>query len=229
MRGRCVRGQCGVKVEEAKKHAHHACKLYERDSPVPIMNGLFRTHVPPQISASFKSFFAYSTGPESVVLMGYIDTDAPVPPPSVHDPPLRPTIIPVLQYRSVISVVVGDFHYGALTSTGELLTWGSFSKGALGLGDPLALEPGEPGAFETAEHKRTMQTAQWMRLTPPEVRVPTAVSFDYTKKGRRTGRKRFAFGVAAAGWHMGALVIDLEVRDRSKQAHLSVLLTHFCL
>ena len=43
----------------------------------------------------------------------------------VHsDPPesYLPTIVPELQNRAVISVVVGDYHYGALTGTGELLT-----------------------------------------------------------------------------------------------------------
>ena len=169
----------------------------------------------PQISASFKMFFAYSTGAESLVLMGRIDTDAPSPPPHLPRPSLRPIIIPALQYRSVISVVVGDYHYGALTSTGKLLTWGSFSQGALGLGDPLEIEAGQPGGFANEEDRRRMRGASWMALTPPEVRAPAKVKFDYGKDGKRRekgkAREEFVFGVAAAGWHMGALVIDLEV------------------
>ena len=54
-----------------------------------------------------------------------------------------PRVIPELQYKSVISVVLGDYHYGALTSTGKLLTWGAYSNGALGLGDPKDIEPGQ--------------------------------------------------------------------------------------
>lgn len=43
-----------------------------------------------------------------------------------------PELIPQLQARGVIKVTMGDYHYGALTQKGEILTWGSFSKGALG-------------------------------------------------------------------------------------------------
>ncbi|KAL4267072.1 hypothetical protein AB1N83_000676 [Pleurotus pulmonarius] len=49
-------------------------------------------------------------------------------------PSTQPEIIPILQYQSIISVVTGDYHHGVLTSTGKLLTWGSYSSGALGLG-----------------------------------------------------------------------------------------------
>lgn len=44
----------------------------------------------------------------------------------------KPELIPELQARGVIKVTMGDYHYGALTQDGEILTWGSFSKGALG-------------------------------------------------------------------------------------------------
>lgn len=44
----------------------------------------------------------------------------------------EPELIPDLQARGVIKVTMGDYHYGALTQKGEILTWGSFSKGALG-------------------------------------------------------------------------------------------------
>ncbi|EST07213.1 F-box domain protein [Kalmanozyma brasiliensis GHG001] len=44
----------------------------------------------------------------------------------------EPELIPELQCRGVIKVTMGDYHYGALTERGEILTWGAFSKGALG-------------------------------------------------------------------------------------------------
>jgi hypothetical protein len=36
-----------------------------------------------------------------------------------------PTVLPELQHKGVISVVLGDYHFGALTVTGKLLTWGT--------------------------------------------------------------------------------------------------------
>jgi SCF-associated factor 1 len=117
------------------------------------------------------------------------------------------SILPELQNKSVISVVLGDWHYGALTSNGKLLTWGSYSRGALGLGDPEILPTGTPGAFPT-EAARSFAISR-RRGTPPRVEVPTEVRFDW---GLTRPRERFCFAAAAAGWHTGALVIDLDVR-----------------
>ena len=74
--------------------------------------------------------------------------DGPTP-----QPPLKPTVIPSLKYRSVISVVLGDYHYGALAGAGKLLAWGQFAKGALGLGDPVDIEPGQLGGSSTREQR----------------------------------------------------------------------------
>lgn len=35
-----------------------------------------------------------------------------------------PEVIPELQNKGVIAVVFGDYHFGALTEDGKLLTWG---------------------------------------------------------------------------------------------------------
>lgn len=127
-----------------------------------------------QISGNFKTFTAYSTGSESIVLTGNIESDpaANLASPSTHTPPFKPTILPRLQspHNSVIFVVLGDYHFGCLTSTGKLLTWGAFSKGALGLGDPLDLDAGKPGGFNSQRDKNVAQTAAGsghMPVTPP--------------------------------------------------------------
>ncbi|TFK29715.1 RCC1/BLIP-II [Coprinopsis marcescibilis] len=140
------------------------------------------------VSANFQTFVAYSTGAKSTVLIGNTDTD----------PDSDPQIKPELQNRSVISVVVGDYHNAALTSDGKLLTWGQFSSGALGLGDPAKLERGQPGGYSTGPG---------VRNSPPAVDTPTEVKFDY---GCKSPRNRFCFAVTASGWHTGALVMDLE-------------------
>ncbi|KAJ8456692.1 hypothetical protein ONZ45_g18618 [Pleurotus djamor] len=147
------------------------------------------------ISGHFRHFAAYSTGSSSLVLMGDLSTA----------PSDDATILPALQYKSIISVVVGDYHYGALTSTGKLYTWGAYSLGALGLGDPRTLPIGSPGGF--ASEDQLLVALDRHSGEPPAVEVPTEVRFDH---GSKRPQERFCFAVTASGWHMGALVIDLE-------------------
>lgn len=122
------------------------------------------------------------------------------------EPITEPRVLPGLQNRNVISVVLGDYHFGALTSTGKLLTWGQYSCGALGLGDPTTIDPGQPGGYRTDQHRQL--ALQRGGPFPPTVTEPTEVRFDHGEKRRK---KRFCFAATSAGWHMGALVIDLEV------------------
>jgi hypothetical protein len=117
-----------------------------------------------------------------------------------------PVILPALQHQSIISVVIGDYHNAALTSDGALLTWGQYSNGALGLGDPGRLKPGTPGGFEVQERRGVTYHP---RRRPPAVSVPTEVRFS---NSRKKANDMFCFAAAAAGWHTGALVIDLNVR-----------------
>ncbi|KAL0953835.1 hypothetical protein HGRIS_005012 [Hohenbuehelia grisea] len=171
----------------------------ETDKRIDAPTDMQITH----ISAHFRHFVAYSTGSSSIVLIG--ETDAgPQGQPRI-DPEGQPQIIPALQNRSVISVVLGDYHYGALTASGELFTWGAYSKGALGLGDPATLPIGAPGGF--ANEAQLQQAVDRNHGIPPDVKEPTLVSFDQDKS---KPRKRFCFSVAASGWHMGALAFDLE-------------------
>ncbi|KAF9071533.1 hypothetical protein BDP27DRAFT_1391614 [Rhodocollybia butyracea] len=147
------------------------------------------------ISARFRTFIAYSN---SVVLVGDGATG----------PDSEPIIIPGLQNKSVISVVLGDYHYAAVTVTGKLLTWGQYSDGALGLGDPGYLTPGTPGGFVNEEQR--VHALEMNNGTPPNVDTPTEVRFDHHRK---KPKDRFCISAAAAGWHTGALVIDLEASD----------------
>ncbi|KIL71040.1 hypothetical protein M378DRAFT_155990 [Amanita muscaria Koide BX008] len=135
------------------------------------------------VSANYLNFVAYSIGSHSIVLMGDTNTTEES----------EPTIVPTLQNKNVISVVLGDYHSAALTADGKLYTWGQFSRGALGLGDGKAL-------FTRASH--------W---DDRAVDVPTEVRFDH---GRKKPKDRFCLAVAACGWHTGALVIDLEPDER---------------
>ena len=105
-------------------------------------------------------------------------------------------IIPELQNRSVISVVAGEDHFGALTSSGKLLTWGKYSKGALGLDAP-SIAGSLKGHTEGEE-----------AYIPPEVTVPTEVRFDHHEQLKGGGVERYCFAVAAYASHTAALVVD---------------------
>lgn len=145
-----------------------------------------------------------------MVLKGEIETT----------PESRPIIIPELQNQSVISVVLGDYHYGALTSSGKLFTWGQYSKGALGLGDPGELPLGSPGGFANEQNLTRARNLGFG--TPPNVTSPTEVRFDHGLKAK--GKvERYCFAAVASGWHTGALVIDLagdELPPEDLEQHL---------
>ena len=66
---------------------------------------------------------------------------------------VEPELIPELQARGVIKVTMGDYHFGALTQSGEIWTWGAFSKGALGNWTPVWAQPSStsPSAAEEQE------------------------------------------------------------------------------
>lgn len=157
------------------------------------------------VSAHFEHFFAYSTGSSSVVLRGGTGTT----------PESRPQIIPELQNKDIISVVLGDYHNAALAANGKLYTWGAFSHGALGLGDPLKLPLDVPGGFKDRDQLLRARERGWGN--PPDVEVPTEVRFDH---GRKAPKDRFCFSVTAAGWHTGALVIDLEPDEKEEDDDL---------
>ncbi|KAH8926209.1 RCC1/BLIP-II [Atractiella rhizophila] len=95
------------------------------------------------ISAHYKHFVAYSgtkegidlTGEQvefdhdSIVLLGKGEFDG-------KDEEQKPEVIRELQGLGVIKVTMGDYHFGALTSSGKLYVWGTNNSGCLGLGKP---------------------------------------------------------------------------------------------
>lgn len=119
-------------------------------------------------------------------------------------------VIPELQYKSVISVVIGDYHNAALTADGKLYTWGAFSGGALGLGVPKDLPVGAPGGYQTVDQMN--RARQGWNVPVPDVQKPTEVRFDH---GDKEESQKFCFAATAAGWHTGALVIDLSSKVSS--------------
>ena len=115
-------------------------------------------------------------------------------------PEMLPIVIPELRNMSVISVVCGNGHFGALTSSGKLLTWGQGPEEALGLGDTNRLPVGPPGGHAEDEQQ-----------TRPQVdgTVPSEVRFDHGLDVER-GAKKYCFAAAASGCYTAALVVDLE-------------------
>lgn len=86
----------------------------------------------------------------------------------------EPVLVPEIQARGVIKVSMGDYHYGALTQQGELLTWGQFSKGALGNWPPPSSGGGNDRDPPPANSN---ENGGWSNLIPlPRIfgRGPTA-------------------------------------------------------
>jgi len=192
-------------IDKVKRHpAFHTTTGNDGEERPPQVelssDTMFITHV----SAEGYSFFAYSS---SIVIRGESNTT----------PKILPIIIPELQNRSVISVVCGSSHFGALTSSGKLLTWGRYSQGALGLGDPGKLPVGSLGGYAN-EHQRVQGQE------PPDVTVPSEVRFDHGLKAE--GRvERYCFAVAAGYDNTAALVVDLaedEVPPEDLEQHLEM-------
>ncbi|KAI7868257.1 regulator of chromosome condensation 1/beta-lactamase-inhibitor protein II [Spinellus fusiger] len=74
------------------------------------------------VSGAFKQFAVYTT--QGPVMLGHQNNDADAV-------PLQREAL----QDDICNVSFGDYHTGALTHQGTLLTWGSFSAGALGHGD----------------------------------------------------------------------------------------------
>ena len=77
--------------------------------------------------------------------------------------------------------------------------------GGLGLGNPLKLPIGSPGGF--ASYEAYARAKGGAMSNAPSVTNPAEVRFDH---GLEKKEDRFCFAVTAAGWHTGALVVDLK-------------------
>lgn len=162
------------------------------------------------ISAQFRSFASYSVSTESngdsFVFLGKKNSGS-------ED---EPEVIPELQKRGVIQISLGDHHFLALLSNGQLLSWGSYSAGALGLGHPR--QPHKPLLQENPEPETNDQ------LDKP---TPTLLQSFSGSDGRwerdDTGmRRRYVFAVTAAGWHSGCLAFGID-EDEDEDLGLGVI------
>lgn len=149
------------------------------------------------ISGNFRNFAVFNT--EGVVYLGDSDrmnsaletslVDAFTP----RESNVAPQIIPELQNRSIIKIAFGDYHRLALTSHGTVLSWGTEPQGcgALGL-----------GSRGDATSRGARGSGQDMVADKPiEIHFHSTSSYSPGEE-----KKFFAFNIAAAGWHSGALV-----------------------
>ncbi|EGW30594.1 uncharacterized protein SPAPADRAFT_157841 [Spathaspora passalidarum NRRL Y-27907] len=103
----------------------------------------------------------------------------------------KPKIIPELQGQNIKKLVIGDYHYLALTNDGDILSWGRESGrcGCLGLGDT------ESVANEHPESARVDGTA--LEVTKPlRVKNPP-----YPGKW---------VALTASGWHSGGIYVPVD-------------------
>lgn len=119
-------------------------------------------------------------------------------------------IIPALQDKSIISVGIADYHKVALTIDGKLYSWGSFSRGALGLGEPDKSPVGAPGGYRTRRQLNQARAGSYTDV--PDVEIPAEIHFEHGEK------ESFCLATTTAGWHAGALVIDLDPEVSQNEA-----------
>jgi len=157
-----------------------------------------------QVSAQ-RSSFAYSS---SMVLEGESSTI----------PEMLPTVILELQNGSVISIVRSHNYFGALTSSGRLLTWGGYPEGALGReyscwASGRVCEGGTTGSG-------------------PKVRIPARCAMDVRFDRGSVAKERverYCVAAAAGEWNMAALVIDLtwdEISPEDLEQHFGKTVPH---
>lgn len=87
------------------------------------------------ITAQFESITSYPAPAADVpgrINHAKLDNFSPM---TTDGIPFRPIPLPALDGKSIIQVALGDHHHVALTSKGEVFTWGEGSNGQLGLGD----------------------------------------------------------------------------------------------
>ena len=158
------------------------------DSPSSFLLEQFTTT--PQLSylsGSFYHFGLFNTAGE--VLIGNVSTKP-------NSPPITPA---GLQHRGVIGLSWGDWHALALCDDGSILSWGKElrANGCLGMG------------------YRDTEEARSMGLTIERNEVSSVEPRKITGFGGI--EDKFAFCVAAAGWHSAALVADFKVQEPRKR------------
>ena len=149
---------------------------------LPRLSGPGMTH----ITAQYLSITSYNA--TSMRHIRLPPPDTPFDPASIS-----PTPLPALEGKRIIQIASGDYHDVALTEGGEVWTWGQGAHGQLGTGKIVTMQeepervvfPGEGLDDETHGQSSSENGG------------------DVGNKGKR----RFAFGITAAGWHTGALLL----------------------
>ncbi|UZJ52718.1 hypothetical protein CBS101457_002038 [Exobasidium rhododendri] len=145
------------------------------------------------ISAQFQNFAVYapnagSESPESekgkgIVILGNRNDVG------------KAIVIPELQGIQVIKVAHGDWHHGALTLDGRVVTWGARSNGALGTWDSIPVADNAPSTLHiarAADHQSTMPIGRnsiHMRQGLRQGRLPTPISAEAVQQEQDLNRE----------------------------------------
>ncbi|CUS09757.1 unnamed protein product [Tuber aestivum] len=173
-----------------------AMRGFDQEAPVELVHFSSPEGQSPvnRISGNFRRFAVFNK--EGVVRVGDVDIVSNNVKGKAEG--IKPIGRPDFTGYKIVDIAFGDYHGLALTDEGRILSWGTESQmcGSLGLGDRL---PGMGGrGFADLE------------VTEPEV-----VSFRPPGQGAASiegedKTKYYAFNIAAAGWHSGALVLGLD-------------------
>ena len=138
------------------------------------------------ITAQYLSITSYNA--TSIRHIRLPPPDSPLDPASIVPKPL-----PALEGKRIIQIASGDYHDVALTEGGEVWTWGAGAHGQLGTGKITTMQD-EPERVVFAGEDSNQQTdGQEAQAAEPGA--------------KKEGNRRFAFGITAAGWHTGALLL----------------------
>jgi len=164
--------------------------LEARDCPTSFF--LENFHTTPKLSylsGSFRHFGLFNTVGQ--VLIGNVTSKADE----------APVIMSDLQKRGIIGLSWGDWHGLALCEDGSILSWGKElrANGCLGLGYQDYADAQEKGLLIDALSGEVVST------------VPRRIP------GFGGEEDKFAFCVAAAGWHSAALVANFKVQELAKR------------
>jgi hypothetical protein len=134
---------------------------------------------------------------------------------------LYPDPLVELQGQDVIQVALGDYHNLALTARGEVYAWGQGDEGQLGLGQEgvrgpvvnvpkrvsFLLPPTSADGYDEAEDRELRRQVEGR-----DVEADSDEGKD---------EEPFAFAIAAAGWHSGALALGNHRRAQRSATRAS--------
>ncbi|CAI5760739.1 unnamed protein product [Candida verbasci] len=137
-----------------------------------------------KVSSNFNNFIIFTNHDQ--ILFGHSEDVENI---IVHDE---------LQGRNIVSIEIGDYHYLALTSSGDIFSWGIESKccGCLGLGSKEEVKQ------KVTDETIVIDEGNGLRVTKPLI-------------VKKPGNGKW-IGIAAGGWHSAGIFVPDEPKKEQE-------------